>query len=408
MVRLASALAGGHHRAMETQRALSRRLAGALATAVLLLTVGAGGATGAAPVVLTPVVSGLASPVQVVNAGDGSGRLFVVEQGGVVRVVKNGVLLPTPFINIADLLSTGGERGLLGIAFHPNYKTNGRFFLYFTRRNDGYIAISEYHRSSSNPDVATRVGAKRIITISHPYTNHNGGRMAFGRDGYLYIGTGDGGSAGDPGNRAQSLSVLLGKMLRIDVNGTVGSRNYRIPSSNPYVGRPGLNEIWSRGLRNPWGWSFDKVTGDLWIGDVGQNKYEEIDRSIVSGKSTSGGKGVNYGWRIMEGRHCYRPATGCNTTGLKFPVVEYSHSQGCAVTGGYAYRGSAVLALYGRYVFGDYCSGTIWTISRKAVAPATKSLLLSTSLNISSFGQDEHGELYVLDLGGTLYKIEAP
>jgi len=382
-------------------------LAGPAATAVLLLSIGAGGVSGAGAVVLTPVVSGLDAPVQVVNAGDGSGRLFVVEQGGKVRVVKNGVLLPTPFINIADLLSTGGERGLLGIAFHPNYKVNGRFFLYFTRRNDGYLAITEYHRSSSNPDVATRVGARRIITIAHPYANHNGGRMAFGRGGYLYIGTGDGGSSGDPGNRAQSLNTLLGKMLRINVNGRVGSRQYRIPASNPYVGRAGRNEIWSRGLRNPWGWSFDRVNGDLWIGDVGQGAYEEIDRSIVSTKSTSGGKGVNYGWRIMEGRHCYQPASGCKTTSLKFPVVEYTHSEGCAVTGGYAYRGSAVPALVGRYIFGDYCSGEIWTISRTAIAPATKTLLLSTTLNISSFGQDQAGELYVLDIGGTLYKIDA-
>jgi glucose/arabinose dehydrogenase len=393
---------------MQSSHALPRRLAGALAAAVLLLTLGAGGATGAVSVKLTPVVSGLASPVQVVSAGDGSGRLFVVEQGGTVRIVKNSVLLPKPFLNIADLLSTGGERGLLGIAFHPNYKNNGRFFVYFTRRGDGFLVINEYHRSSTNPDVATRVGARRIIIIAHPYANHNGGRMAFGRDGYLYIGTGDGGSAGDPGNRAQNLGNLLGKMLRININGSVGSRHYLIPASNPYVGRPGLNEIWSRGLRNPWGWSFDKVSGDLWIGDVGQDRYEEIDRAVVSTTRTSLGRGVDYGWRIMEGRHCYRPATGCNKAGLKLPVVEYSHSEGCAVTGGYAYRGTAVPALYGRYVFGDFCSGQIWTISRTAGAPATKTLLLSTSLNISSFGQDQQGELYVLDLGGTLYKIEAP
>jgi glucose/arabinose dehydrogenase len=384
-----------------------RRLVGALAIAVVVLTLAPAGVTGAPAITLTKVVSGLSSPVQMVNAGDGSNRLFVVEQSGKVRVIKNGVLLATPFINIADLLSTGGERGLLGIAFHPSYKTNGRFFLYFTRRNDGAVAISEYHRSSSNPDVATRVGAKRIITIGHPYTNHNGGRMAFGRDGYLYIGTGDGGGAGDPGNRAQSLNSLLGKMLRINVNGSVGSRNYKIPASNPYVGRAGLNEIWGRGLRNPWGWSFDKVTGDMWIGDVGQDKYEEVDRSIVSTKSTSGGKGVDYGWRIMEGRHCYNPATGCITAHLKYPVVEYTHSEGCAITGGYSYRGTAVLALYGRYVFGDYCSGKIWTISRTALAPASKVLLTSTGFNISSFGQDEHGELYVLDLGGTLYRMTA-
>ena len=401
--------ASDHHRAMQThRRPLPSRLAGALTMAVFVLSLAPAGVTGASSVALTPVVSGLSSPDQVVNAGDGSNRLFVVQQGGKVRVVKNGVLLPTPFIDISDLLSTGGERGLLGIAFHPNYKTNGRFFLYFTRRGDGAIAITEYHRSSSNPDVATRAGARRIITIAHPYSNHNGGRLAFGRDGDLYIGTGDGGGSGDPGNRARNLNVLLGKMLRINVNGSVGSRHYRIPASNPYVGRAGLNEIWSRGLRNPWGWSFDKANGDLWIGDVGQDKYEEVDRSIVSSKSTSGGKGVDYGWRVMEGRHCFKPATGCSTAHLKLPVVEYSHSEGCSIIGGYAYRGTAVPGLSGRYVFGDLCSGKIWTISRGAVAPASKALLLSTGFHISSFGQDEHGELYVLDIGGgTLYKMTA-
>jgi len=386
----------------------TRRLAGLLGAVILVLAFGTAGAVGAAGVVLTPVVSGLHAPVQVTYAPDGSGRLFVVEQGGKVRIVKGGVLLSTPFIDIGYRLETGGERGLLGIAFHPSYATNGKFYLYFTRKGDGDVAINEYRVSSGNPDVATQAAIRRIITIDEPYANHNGGHMAFGRDGYLYIGTGDGGSGGDPGNRAQSLNVLLGKMLRINVNGSVGARQYRIPLSNPYLGKPGRNEIWSRGLRNPWGWSFDRVTGDLWIADVGQNRYEEVDRSLVNDKPSSGGKGINYGWRIMEGRHCYRPSTGCRTSGLKFPVVEYSHSQGCSVTGGYVYRGTAVPTLASRYVFGDYCSGSIWTISRTAVAPATKSLLFDTSMLISGFGEDQAGELYVLDFSaGTLYRFDA-
>ena len=390
-----------------THHASLRRLAGSLGALVVLLAVGSSGATGAAAVVLTPVVSGLDSPVQVTSARDGSGRLFIVEQGGKVLIVKNGVLLPTPFIDIAAQLATGGERGLLGIAFHPSYKTNGKFYLYFTRKSDGDIAINEY-RVSGDPDIATHAALRRIITIDHPYANHNGGQMAFGPDGYLYIGTGDGGSGGDPGNRAQNLNVLLGKMLRINVNGHLGARQYLIPRSNPYVGRFGRNEIWSRGLRNPWGWSFDRLTGDMWIGDVGQNRYEEIDRSVVSATSTSRGRGVNYGWRIMEGRHCYRPSSGCHTAGLRMPVVEYDHSQGCSVIGGFVYRGTAIPALAGRYVFGDLCSGTIWTIPRTARAPASKSTLLSTSLQISRFGEDQAGELYVLDYaGGTLYRFDA-
>ena len=393
-----------------THTASLRRLSGALGALVLLLVVGTGGVSGAVGgVVLTPVVSGLDSPVQVTHAPDGSGRLFIVEQGGKVVIVKNGVLLSTPFINISERLATGGERGLLGIAFHPSFKTNGKFYLYFTRKGDGDIAINEY-RVSSNPDVATHAAIRRIITIDHPYANHNGGHIAFGPDGYLYIGTGDGGSAGDPGNRAQNLNVLLGKMLRINVNGHLGARQYLIPKSNPYVGRSGANEIWSRGLRNPWGCSFDRATGDLWIGDVGQDRYEEIDRAIVTSKSTSRGRGVDFGWRIMEGLHCYRPASGCNRTGLKMPVAEYSHSEGCSVIGGYVYRGTAVPALAGRYVFGDLCSGTIWTISRSTPAspPASKSTLLSTSMQISGFGEDASGELYVLDLaGGTLYRFDA-
>ena len=364
--------------------------------------------TAAAGVVLTQVVSGLVSPTQVTPAGDGSGRLFVVQQGGRIRIVKGSVLLSTPFISLTGKVSKGGERGLLGLAFHPQYASNGKFYVYFTRKSDGAVAINEYRVSSGNADVANLATKRRILTLRQPYSNHNGGRMAFGPDGYLYIGTGDGGGAGDPGNRARNLHSLLGKMLRIDINGRTKNRAYKLPASNPYVGRPGRNEIWSRGLRNPWGWSFDRVSGDLWIGDVGQYRYEEINRALVSSKSTSRGRGVDYGWRVMEGRSCYRPSSGCNKSGKKTPIVQYNHNKGCSVTGGYAYRGTAVPALAGRYVFGDWCSGTIWTISRTAAKPATKSILLRTTYHITSFGQDESGELYVLDGDGALYRFEAP
>jgi glucose/arabinose dehydrogenase len=365
--------------------------------------------TASANVVLTQVVSGLASPTQVVAAGDGSDRLFVVQQGGRIRVIKAGVLLSTPFLSLTDKVSQGGgERGLLGLAFHPEYASNGRFYVYFTRKSDGAVAVNEYRVSSGDADVGNLATRRRILTLKQPYPNHNGGRMAFGPDGYLYIGTGDGGGVGDPGNRARNLDSLLGKMLRIDINGVTKKRAYKMPASNPYVGRPGRNEIWSYGLRNPWGFSFDRVSGDLWIGDVGQDKYEEINRALNSSKSKRRGRGVDYGWRVMEGRDCYRPSSGCNRSGKRSPIVQYSHDKGCSITGGYAYRGTAVPALAGRYVFGDWCTGTIWTISRTAAKPATKSILLPTPYHITSFGEDESGELYVLDGGGALYRFEAP
>jgi glucose/arabinose dehydrogenase len=300
-------------------------------------------------------------------------------------------------------VSKGGERGLLGLAFHPSYETNGKFYVDFTRA-DGDTAINEYHVSSGDPDVADRGSGRRIITIQQPYANHNGGGLAFGPDKYLYIGMGDGGSGGDPGNRAQNLDSLLGKILRIDINGTSAGRGYRIPKGNPYVGRAGRDEIWSRGLRNPWRFSFDRFSGTLWIGDVGQGRYEEIDRA--TGASTYG-RGWNYGWRVLEGKHCYRPSTGCSKTGKKGPVIEYSHAAGaCAVTGGYAYHGTASPRLVGRYVFGDFCNGRIYTV-RQSVSPPTASLLVDTNLLISSFGEDEAGEIYVVDLNGSVYRLDA-
>jgi len=361
---------------------------------------------------LSLVKSGLAKPVLVTNAGDGSGRLFVVEQAGRVRILKGSTLLATPFIDVSTSVSCCGEQGLLGLAFHPNYPKTPYFYIYFTDKN-GNTAIDRF-TVSSNPDVANRSSGLRIMSIAQPYPNHNGGNMAFGRDGYLYIGMGDGGSGGDPGNRAQSTTSLLGKMLRIDVNHHTATRNYVSPATNPYVGIAGFDEIWSRGLRNPWRWSFDRANGNLWIGDVGQDRYEEIDRSLVSG-STPAGRGLDYGWRVLEGRACYNPPTGCSTAGMTMPLAVYSHSvagaDNCAVIGGFVYRGSAYPVLQGGYVYGDECSGRIWVLSAGAAAPATGTLVRSDTqsphLAISSFGESEAGELFVVDLNGAIYRITA-
>lgn len=351
------------------------------------------------------VASGLSSPVLVTSARDGSGRLFVVEQTGRIRIIDSGgTLLSTPFLNISAGVRSSGEQGLLGLAFHPQYTTNGKFYVnYITKSGD--TAINEY-RVSGNPDVADASSGRRIMTIDQPYSNHNGGHIAFGPNGYLFIGMGDGGGAGDPGNRARNIDSLLGKMLRIDVNGTSGSRQYRIPASNPYVGRAGADEIYSRGLRNPWRWSFDRKTADLWIGDVGQGRYEEIDRSTTT---TGRGKGADYGWKVMEGRACYSPASGCSTAGKVLPVVAYNHSAGdCSVIGGYVYRGTVQTSLIGRYLFGDFCTGRIWSISAGARAPAPRGLFLDTSLMLTSFGEGEDGELYVTATDGSVRHIVAP
>ena len=352
-------------------------------------------------ITLTSIASGFSRPVLVTHAGDGSNRLFVVEQSGRIKIVKGNTVVGTPFLDIRTGISSGGERGLLGLAFHPGFETNHKLYVYFTTKG-GDIAVNEY-RVTTNPDRVSTTTARRIITIDHPYSNHNGGNLAFGPDGYLYMGTGDGGSAGDPGNRAQNLNSLLGKMLRININGTSGARQYRIPSTNPYVGKTGRDEIWARGLRNPWRFSFDRFTGNLWIGDVGQNRYEEIDRSTVN--SRPAGWGANYGWRVMEGRHCYIPSSGCSTSHKTLPIVEYTHSYGCSVTGGFVYRGGLYPMLRGGYFFGDYCSGRIWTIYAGARSPATRTFLRRDNINISSFGEGETGELYVVDHGGRLFRI---
>jgi glucose/arabinose dehydrogenase len=357
-------------------------------------------------IALAPVVAGLSNPVFVTESPDSSGRLFIVEKTGTIRIYANGALLPTPFFDIHTSVSTGEEQGLLGLAFHPSFATNHRFYVNYTNAA-GASVVSEYKASTTNPNVRDPASGRVILALKQPYANHNGGNLAFGKDGYLYIGFGDGGSAGDPGNRAQNLDVLLGKMLRIDVNGTTSTTQYRIPASNPFVGKTGRDEIWEYGLRNPWRFSFDKVTGDLWIGDVGQNSWEEVDHG--TNKSNGPGRALNWGWRVMEGLHCYNPSSGCSTTGKALPLTEYSHATNgrCAITGGYVYRGAAIPGLVGRYVFGDYCSGEIMAIDVTSTRPAPISVLLSSGHPISSFGQDKAGELYVVELDGSVQKIVA-
>ena len=368
--------------------------------------VAAGPDLAAVSIALAQRASGLSHPVFVTAAPDGSGRLFIVEQTGKIKILKNGTVLAKPFLTETRARMNGGEQGLLGLAFHPDFKTNRKLYVNYTN-SSGDSVIREYKASATNPDVVNTSATRIILKVDQPYANHNGGMLAFSKGGLLYIGFGDGGSAGDPGNRAQSIYTLLGKMLRIDVNGTTSTKHYRIPSSNPYVGKPGLNEIWQRGLRNPWRFSFDRVTGNLWIGDVGQGSWEEVDRAIKT--SAGPGKGINWGWRVMEGSHCYKPSSGCDTSGKRYPLLDYSHSSGrCSVTGGYVYRGSAIPALVGGYVFGDFCSGEIWVTDSTAARPAAKTLLLATGFAISSFGEDAAGELYVVDYsGGRVLQIVA-
>lgn len=348
---------------------------------------------------LQQIATGFARPVYVTHAGDGSGRVFVVEQAGIVKIIRDGRVLTTPFLDIRDRVEMGArmgdERGLLSVAFHPKYKENGRFFVNYTARKQGVLKsiIAEY-RVSSNPDIADR--AERVILeIEQPFPNHNGGLNKFGPDGFLYIGLGDGGAAGDPLNAGQRLDTLLGKILRIDIE----KEPYAIPQDNPFTGRAtAQGEIWAYGLRNPWRFSFDRCTGRLFAGDVGQNRIEEID--LIE-------KGKNYGWKIMEGSQCYDPPTRCNTQGLELPIAEYDHALGCSVTGGYVYRGTQYPSLIGHYLFGDYCSGRIWSLVQEPSGRWTMRQLLDSPFNISSFGEDERGELYVVHYGGAIYRVVA-
>lgn len=345
------------------------------------------------------IASGFSSPVQVTNAADSSDRLFVVEQTGKIRIIQNGQALATPFIDLTALIACCGERGLLGLAFHPNYAVNGFFYVNYTRSGDGATVVARY-TVSANPNVANPASAQTLLTIPQPYSNHNGGQVMFGPDGYLYIGMGDGGSAGDPQNYAQNIESLLGKLLRLDVN---SGSPYANPPDNPYVGRAGRDEIWAIGLRNPWRFSFDRLTGDLYIGDVGQNLWEEIDFQAAN---TPGG--VNFGWRCREGSHNYNFTGACPSAILTDPIAEYNHSEGHSVSAGFVYRGNDFPSLNGRYFYADYVDGKLWSIYQTSNNPITWSapeLELSTGLNISAFGEDEDGELYVVDYSGKIRRL---
>jgi len=349
---------------------------------------------------VTPVSGGFRQPTFVTHAGDGSGRLFVVEKEGTVRILQDGKVLSSPFLDIWDRVrSRESERGLLSIAFHPRYAENGRFFVDYTDQ-EGATIVAEY-RVTSDPNVADAHSERVLLRIPQPASNHNGGQLHFGPDGYLYIGMGDGGSAGDPWGNAQNKGVLLGKLLRIDVD---TDEPYGIPPDNPFVNESGARpEIWAYGLRNPWRFSFDRRTGDLYIADVGQNKWEEVDVQPAASKG-----GENYGWDIMEGFHCFEPPTWCNPAGLTLPVVEYGHDQGCSITGGYVYRGNRYPALDGTYFFSDFCTGHLWGLKRGDNGWVwTK--FTSLGMNVSTFGEGEDGEIYVVDYSsGTLYHIQGP
>jgi len=368
---------------------------------------------------LQPVAKELTSPVGLAAPHDGSGRIFVIEQSGKIKIIKNGAVLPVPFLVVTDKLDglniAYSEKGLLGLAFHPGYKTNGRFFIYYSApyNSSGYdhkSILAEYKASATNPDVADPRETV-VMEIPEPESNHNGGCLEFGPDGYLYIGLGDGGGAGDKHGAAgngQDLNTLLGKILRIDVD---AEKPYKIPPGNPFANSSDARkEIYAYGLRNPWRFSFDRLTGKLFCGDVGQNKWEEID--IIE-------KGKNYGWRIMEGNHCYEPSSGCDTKGLVLPVNEYDHKKGISICGGYVYRAKTFPSLEGKYIFGDW-SGKLFYLVQGAdkswsrgevIAGGRKTNDIGSKIN--SMGTDENGDLYLVtqnsfgpkSKSGIIYKI---
>jgi len=361
---------------------------------------------------LGPVVGGLINPVTIANAGDGSNRLFIVEQRGYIRLVKDNVLQGTPFLDIHTKVSCCGERGFLGLAFPPNYASKGYFYVNYT--NTGGDTVVARYSISGNPDLADAGSETILLTIDQPFSNHNGGQLAFGPDGFLYIGMGDGGDGGDPGNRAQTTNVLLGKMLRIHTEGAGcvtrpphAPKNYCIPGSNPFFSNTSYQpEIWALGVRNPWRFTFDRQTGDLYIADVGQEKQEEVNFQPANSPG-----GQNYGWRILEGILCFNPSSGCVApAGYSAPVAWYDHgtnnSNGCSVTGGYVYRGPLFFRMTGIYFYGDLCTGKIYGLKNDGGWQTM--LLTDAPFSISTFGEDESGYLYVADYGnGIIYRIQA-
>lgn len=350
------------------------------------------------------ITADLTSPVFMTAAPDDGSRLFIVEQGGTIRIfdMVGDALLSTPFLNIAGLITSGGEEGLLGMAFDPSYGGNGRFYVFYTDTN-GNLVIARFQRSAGNLNLADPASAIILQTIPHPtFSNHNGGMVAFGPDGCLYAGIGDGGGGGDPNNNGQNLFSLLGKLLRLnpDTGASCG-----LVVTNPFLLGGGAPEVWSLGLRNPWRFSFDRQTGDLYIGDVGQNAREEINVAFAP----NAGRQSNYGWRLMEGSLCFNPTINCNQGGLTLPVLDYSHTGGaCSVIGGYVYRGVAIPSLRGTYFYGDFCAGFVRSF-RLQNGQVTNQLdwpLLSPPGSfITSFGEDARGELYIMTQGGGLWRI---
>jgi glucose/arabinose dehydrogenase len=348
----------------------------------------------AANYTLQTVVTGLTRPVKMATAPAENNRLYIVEQPGKIRVIENDKLLPEPALDIkARVYSSANETGLLGLAFHPEYQINGRVFLNYTAGTSGnlHTNISEFRGKNGKIDPNSE---QVLLTFSQPFSNHNGGEVAFGPDGYLYISTGDGGSANDPQGNGQNLSTLLGKILRIDVN---GKRPYAIPQDNPrFKKQKARPEIYAYGLRNPWRFSFDQKNGDLWVGDVGQNAREEID--IIK-------KGGNYGWNITEGLLCFKPQNNCVQTGLEKPVFDYPRDQGISVTGGFVYRGKKLPDLVGTYIYGDFGTGYIWGLKTAKGKAVSNKLLIDSGKGVSAFGEDANAELYVVDLDGGIYKV---
>ncbi len=364
------------------------------------------------PIAFEPVADGLQHPTHIANAGDGSGRLFVVEQQGTIRILQNGKLLPQPFLDIRDRVQdSSGEKGLFSIAFHPRYRDNGLFYLDYTSPIGGlHSRISRFHRRDR--DHADATSETILLKINQPYSNHNGGQLAFGPDRYLYIGMGDGGGANDPHGHAQNPASLLGKLLRIDVDRAQAPSPYAIPKDNPGTGKSGARaEIWATGLRNPWRFAFDALNGRLFLADVGQDQTEEID--VIE-------KGGNYGWNVMEGDIC-TPGVNlhCKAADFKAPILVYRHPEGFSITGGFVYRGPGISAMCGVYLYADYVSRRVWGLRYNGIAVTVTKELVSPTLPgkigvaglpaISSFGEDEHYELYVADhVGGRILRITAP
>src|SRR5882762_7967284 len=342
---------------------------------------------------LVPVASGFASPLDIQQAGDGSGRLFVVEQAGAIKIIQSGNVLGTPYLDISSSVASGGETGLLGLAFHPNFTSNGCFYVNYTSTRNGKLQtfISELRAATTAANTVNTTSEQNLFTVDQPEANHNGGGLAFGKDGFLYIGLGDGGGAGDMhgliGN-GQDTSTRLGKILRIrvDCNGA-----YTVPANNPFVAQPSpTNEIWLYGLRNPFRFSVDQVTGNLWIGDVGQSSFEEVDRVTP----TQGGS--NMGWRCKEGTHDFNFSANCQGLTFLDPIFDYGRSEGATVIGGYVYHGTNIAALAGIYVFGDFINGRIWSLAQDGQGQWVRTLLVNAGGgDLAGFGQDANGELYV-------------